>query len=80
MNDSSCPSIVFPVPKRSHCIDGLVWCPGRFYWRIHPQMPEPELMLIRSTWPALPKEVDAAYENSDKDMVVIFSGGSPQAL
>jgi hypothetical protein len=43
-------------------------------------MPEPELTLIRSTWPALPKEVDAAYENSDKDMVVIFSGGSPQAL
>ncbi|XP_059930959.1 collagenase 3 isoform X2 [Gadus macrocephalus] len=52
----------------------------RFYWRIHPQMPEPELTLIRSTWPALPKEVDAAYENSDKDVVVIFSGIKMWAL
>lgn len=49
------------------------WC--RFYWRIHPQMVEPEQTLIKSTWPSLPNKVDAAYENSEKDLVIIFSGG-----
>lgn len=48
---------------------------GRYYWRIHPQMPEPEQILIRSTWPSLPNTVDAAYENPEKDYVIIFSGG-----
>ncbi|XP_047450312.1 collagenase 3 [Mugil cephalus] len=46
----------------------------RFYWRIHPQMVEPELTLIKSTWPSIPNKVDAAYENPEKDLVVIFSG------
>ncbi|KAG7278506.1 hypothetical protein CRUP_004115, partial [Coryphaenoides rupestris] len=52
----------------------------RFFWRLHPQMPEPELTLIKSTWPSLPQEVDAAYENSDKDMVFIFRGIKMWAL
>lgn len=46
----------------------------RYYWRIHPQMPEPEQVLIKSTWPSLPNTVDAAYENPEKDQVIIFSG------
>lgn len=46
----------------------------RFYWRLHPQMPEPEQTLIKSTWPSLPNKVDAAYENPEKDQVIIFSG------
>ncbi|XP_070761481.1 collagenase 3 [Enoplosus armatus] len=46
----------------------------RFYWRLHPQMPEPEQTLIKSTWPSIPNKVDAAYENSEKDVVIIFSG------
>ncbi|KAJ8280886.1 hypothetical protein GJAV_G00060490 [Gymnothorax javanicus] len=45
----------------------------RFYWRLHPQMPEPEQTLIKSTWPSIPKKVDAAYENPEKDVVLIFS-------
>lgn len=48
---------------------------GRFYWRLHPQMPEPEQTLIKSTWPDIPNKVDAAYENPEKDQVLIFSGG-----
>lgn len=48
----------------------------RFYWRLHPQMPEPEQTLIKSTWPTIPNKVDAAYENPEKDQVMIFSGGS----
>lgn len=47
----------------------------RFYWRLHPQMPEPEQTLIKSTWPSIPNKVDAAYENPEKDQVLIFSGG-----
>ncbi|XP_016123531.1 collagenase 3-like [Sinocyclocheilus grahami] len=46
----------------------------RFYWRLHTQMPEPEQTLIKSTWPELPNQVDAAYENPEKDIVIIFSG------
>uniref|UniRef100_A0A672IUK6 Collagenase 3 n=1 Tax=Salarias fasciatus TaxID=181472 RepID=A0A672IUK6_SALFA len=45
----------------------------RFYWRLHPQMPEPEQTMIKSTWPSLPNKVDAAYENPEKDVVTIFS-------
>ncbi|CAL8360904.1 unnamed protein product [Merluccius merluccius] len=52
----------------------------RFYWRLHPQMPEPEMALIKSTWPDLPKKVDAAYENAEKDRVFIFSGNKMWAL
>ncbi|XP_036392622.1 collagenase 3-like [Megalops cyprinoides] len=46
----------------------------RFYWRLHPQMPEPEQTQIQSTWPSLPNRVDAAYENPEKDLVIIFRG------
>ncbi|KAG9333357.1 hypothetical protein JZ751_012766 [Albula glossodonta] len=52
----------------------------RFYWRLHPQMPEPEQTLIKSTWPSIPKKVDAAYENPEKDLVFIFSGIKMWAL
>lgn len=47
---------------------------GRYFWRVHPQFTEPELTLIQSTWPQLPKKVNAAYENPEKDIVIIFSG------
>uniref|UniRef100_A0A3Q1KF48 Collagenase 3 n=1 Tax=Anabas testudineus TaxID=64144 RepID=A0A3Q1KF48_ANATE len=51
-----------------------------FYWRLHPQMPEPEQTLIKSTWPFFPKKVDAAYENPEKDRVYMFSGIKMWAL
>lgn len=38
-------------------------------------MPEPDQVLIKSTWPFIPKKVDAAYENPEKDLVIMFSGG-----
>ncbi|XP_056612454.1 collagenase 3 [Triplophysa dalaica] len=52
----------------------------RFYWRLHPQMHEPEQTLIKSTWPDIPNKVDAAYENPEKDVVIIFSGIKMWAL
>lgn len=32
-------------------------------------------LTIKSLWPSVPSKVDAAYENREKDRVVIFSGG-----
>lgn len=55
------------------CFDSLLFL-GRFYWRVHPNMAEPELALIKSTWPMLPNKVDAAFENPHSDRVFIFSG------
>ncbi|XP_029028166.1 collagenase 3 [Betta splendens] len=52
----------------------------RYYWRLHPQMPEPDLVVIKSTWPFLPNKVDAAYENPEKDQVIMFSGVKMWAL
>ncbi|XP_048838290.1 collagenase 3 [Brienomyrus brachyistius] len=46
----------------------------KFYWRLHPQLPEPDQTLIKSTWPSIPSRVNAAYENPEKDLVFIFSG------
>ncbi|XP_007258583.3 collagenase 3 [Astyanax mexicanus] len=51
-----------------------------FYWRLHPQMVEPEQTPIKTTWPYIPKKVDAAYENPEKDIVIIFSGIKMWAL
>lgn len=46
----------------------------RFFWRLHPQMVEAELVLIKSFWPELPNKIDAAYENPIKDLVFMFKG------
>uniref|UniRef100_A0A7M4G0S7 Collagenase 3 n=1 Tax=Crocodylus porosus TaxID=8502 RepID=A0A7M4G0S7_CROPO len=46
----------------------------RFFWRLHPQMVEPELVLTKSFWPELPNKFDAAYENPIKDRVFMFKG------
>uniref|UniRef100_A0AAY5EK95 Collagenase 3 n=1 Tax=Electrophorus electricus TaxID=8005 RepID=A0AAY5EK95_ELEEL len=51
-----------------------------FYWRLHPQVVEPEQNLIKSTWPEIPGKVDAAYENPEKDVVIIFRGIKMWAL
>ncbi|XP_028855674.1 collagenase 3-like [Denticeps clupeoides] len=45
-----------------------------FFWRLHPNFGEPQLSLIKSVWPSLPKKVDSAFENPHRDRVYIFSG------
>ncbi|KFO86872.1 Collagenase 3 [Buceros rhinoceros silvestris] len=52
----------------------------RFFWRLHPQMVEAELVLIKSFWPELPNKIDAAYENPIKDLVFMFKGKKVWAL
>ncbi|XP_053312477.1 collagenase 3-like [Spea bombifrons] len=52
----------------------------RFFWRLHPQMIEAELVLTKSFWPELPNKIDAAYEYSQKDLIYIFKGKKFWAL
>lgn len=52
----------------------------RFFWRLHPQMVEAELVLLKSFWPELPNKIDAAYENPIKDLVFMFKGEFPILL
>ncbi|KAL7983300.1 hypothetical protein Chor_000176 [Crotalus horridus] len=52
----------------------------RFFWRLHPQMVEADLVQIRSFWPEIPTKIDAAYEHSDKDRVLLFRGRKVWAL
>ncbi|KAL8191070.1 UNVERIFIED_CONTAM: hypothetical protein K2H54_067367 [Gekko kuhli] len=44
------------------------------FWRKRPHVSEVELNPISSFWSFLPSGVDAAYENTDKDEVVLFKG------
>ncbi|NWV00018.1 MMP13 Collagenase, partial [Upupa epops] len=52
----------------------------RFFWRLHPQLVEAELVLLKSFWPELPNQIDAAYENPLKDLVFVFKGKKVWAL
>ncbi|XP_060754176.1 collagenase 3 isoform X2 [Neoarius graeffei] len=45
-----------------------------YFWRLHPQFTEPALSIIQVTWPQLPKKINAAYENPEKDIIIVFSG------
>ncbi|XP_068122969.1 collagenase 3-like [Hyperolius riggenbachi] len=52
----------------------------RFFWRVHPQMTDTELTMIKSFWPELPNKIDAAYEYPQKDLVHIFKGKKVWAI
>ncbi|NXJ32365.1 MMP13 Collagenase, partial [Ciconia maguari] len=63
---------------KKHKIYFFFWT--RFFWRLHPQMVEAELVLLKSFWPELPNKIDAAYENPIKDLVFVFKGKKVWAL
>uniref|UniRef100_A0A8D0C6Y7 Collagenase 3 n=1 Tax=Salvator merianae TaxID=96440 RepID=A0A8D0C6Y7_SALMN len=52
----------------------------RFFWRMHPQMVDAELVQIKSFWPDIPSKIDAAYENPENDHVLLFRGRKFWAL
>ncbi|KAM5246251.1 collagenase 3-like [Ctenodactylus gundi] len=52
----------------------------RFFWRLHPQQVDAELFLIKSFWPDLPNNIDAAYEQPSEDKIFIFKGKKVWAL
>ncbi|XP_034972188.1 collagenase 3 [Zootoca vivipara] len=52
----------------------------RFFWRLHPQMVEADLVQIKSFWPEIPSKIDAAYEHPTNDQVLLFRGKKVWAL
>ncbi|XP_043547070.1 collagenase 3-like [Chiloscyllium plagiosum] len=52
----------------------MMFFKDRFFWRRNVQLPEVELTLIRSFWPKLPAQIDAAYENQERDFLVVIKG------
>ncbi|XP_043928521.1 matrix metalloproteinase-18-like isoform X2 [Protopterus annectens] len=52
----------------------IMFFKDRNFYRKYPQNPRPELYLISSLWPSIPGNIDAAYENSAKDRVLLFKG------
>ena len=49
-------------------------CSIRYFWRRHPQLRRVELNFISLFWPSLRNGIQAAYEDSDKDLVFVFKG------
>lgn len=43
---------------------------------MHPQMIEADLVQIKSFWPEMPANIDAAYEDPANDHVLLFRGKS----
>ncbi|XP_077197651.1 stromelysin-1-like [Paroedura picta] len=52
----------------------IIFFKNKQFWRKHLQADAVEFNPISSFWSFLPSGVDAAYENTDKDEVVLFSG------
>nr|XP_005998667.2 PREDICTED: matrix metalloproteinase-18-like [Latimeria chalumnae] len=52
----------------------------RFLWRKHPQATNIELSLIAFYWPSIPSNIDAAYDNVEKDAILIFKGSRYWAI
>ncbi|XP_042316933.1 interstitial collagenase-like [Sceloporus undulatus] len=51
----------------------MMFFKGRQFWRKHPQL-DLELYFIALFWPNLPSRIEAAYENYEKDQLVLFKG------
>ncbi|KAL0984402.1 hypothetical protein UPYG_G00140970 [Umbra pygmaea] len=47
---------------------------GRFFWRSHSQNSQLEQHLIKTFWPELPENIDAAYESLFADRMFVFKG------
>ncbi|KAI2646257.1 hypothetical protein H4Q32_027939 [Labeo rohita] len=45
-----------------------------FMWRVHPSFEQIGITLITSLWPELPAHIDAAYENTNKNTMLVFKG------
>uniref|UniRef100_A0A673MUA0 Collagenase 3 n=1 Tax=Sinocyclocheilus rhinocerous TaxID=307959 RepID=A0A673MUA0_9TELE len=52
----------------------LVFFKDRFIWRVHPSFEQIGITLITSLWPDLPAHIDAAYENTNTNSMLVFKG------
>ncbi|XP_062951572.1 neutrophil collagenase isoform X2 [Cynocephalus volans] len=58
----------------------ILFFKDRYFWRRHPQLRKVELDFISLFWPFLPNGIQAAYEDSDRDLVFLFKGNQYWAL
>lgn len=65
---SPLPSVCLSVSVR------VSLCSFRYFWRRHPQLRTVDLNFISLFWPFLPNGLQAAYEDFDRDLVVLFKG------
>ncbi|KAL2098134.1 hypothetical protein ACEWY4_007341 [Coilia grayii] len=52
----------------------MIFFKGRFLWRSHPTRPNREVKFIKTLFPDVPENIDAAYENSQSQQVFLFKG------
>uniref|UniRef100_A0A8C2IHR4 Peptidase metallopeptidase domain-containing protein n=1 Tax=Cyprinus carpio TaxID=7962 RepID=A0A8C2IHR4_CYPCA len=52
----------------------FVFFKDRPIWRVHPSFEQIGITLITSLWPDLPAHIDAAYENTYKNSMLVFKG------
>ncbi|XP_014382467.2 interstitial collagenase-like [Alligator sinensis] len=50
----------------------MLFFKDRFFWRKHPQRMDNGFNIISDFWPTLSSGIQAAYENVEKDQVVVF--------
>ncbi|XP_053331722.1 collagenase 3-like isoform X1 [Clarias gariepinus] len=53
---------------------------NKFFWRQHPQIHQTEQFLIKTFWPELPDNIDAAFEDPSADLMYIFKGQKVWAI
>ncbi|KAB5543273.1 hypothetical protein PHYPO_G00077200 [Pangasianodon hypophthalmus] len=53
---------------------------NKFFWRRQSQIPQTEQYLIKTFWPELPDNIDAAFENPSADLIYIFKSQKVWAL
>ncbi|KAJ1113501.1 hypothetical protein NDU88_001743 [Pleurodeles waltl] len=75
---SACDNLIFDAITTLR--GEIIFFKDRFCWRNLPQTSNTELRMIKMFWPSLPSDIDAAYENTDIDQVLIFKGSKYWAL
>ncbi|XP_066103789.1 neutrophil collagenase [Saccopteryx bilineata] len=58
----------------------ILFFKDKYFWRRHPQLRNVELNFISLFWPSLPTGIQAAYEDSYRDIVFLFKGNQYWAL
>ncbi|KAG7483673.1 hypothetical protein MATL_G00040900 [Megalops atlanticus] len=58
----------------------MMFFKDRFLWRVSSQGSKPQQVLIKSIWPEIPNNLDAAYESRETDKLYLFKGGKVWAF
>ncbi|XP_039600459.1 collagenase 3-like [Polypterus senegalus] len=58
----------------------MIFFKDRFFWRKSSSVANVEQYTIKSFWPEMPDNIDAAYESREHDLVYLFKGNQVWAL